>query len=118
MHRILSIAFCIAAGHAAAAGNDTSMLGPAPLLDASTQVTMVPGPDAPATVVIDPQNRSQVASAFQSIYLPEGAVPIGWNGNVGACSAGSTTTAYRQATIDRVNFYRALAGLPGNITLL
>ena len=117
MRHILALVLCATAGSVIAAG-DVVELGPAPLLDASAHVTWVTGPDAPATVVIDPQNRNQVASAYQSIYLPQGAVPIGWNGNVGTCTPGTTSAAYHQATIDRVNFYRALASLPGNITLL
>ncbi len=117
MRRMLSIALCLAAGHAVADVGD-SMLGPAPRLGASTQVMIAPGPSAPATVVIDPLNRSQVAAAYQSIYVPQAAVPPDWNGATGSCTPGTTSTAYRQAAIDRVNVYRALAGLPGNITLL
>ena len=69
-------------------------------------------------MVIDPQNRNQVAAAYQSIYLAQASVPPGWTGAVAGCSAGSTSAAYRLATIERVNFYRALAGLPGSVTLL
>ena len=112
----LAFFLCVATGHALAA-DGFGELGPAPRFDASLQVPRLRGPAAPATVVIDPGNRNQVASAYQTIYLPQGNVPAGWNGNLAACSAGTTTTAYRQATIDRVNFYRALAGLPGNISL-
>lgn len=112
----LAFFLCVATGHALAAGG-IGELGPAPRFDPSLQVPLLRGPTAPATVVIDPQNRNQVASAYQSIYLPQGNVPPGWTGNVAGCAAGTTTTAYRQATIDRVNFYRALAGLPGNISL-
>ena len=70
------------------------------------------------SVVLDPHNRNQVAGAYQTIYLPQGNVPIAWNGNVLACNAGTDSLAYQTATIERVNFYRALSGLPGNITLL
>jgi hypothetical protein len=117
MRHLLALALCATASSAIAT-NELAELGPAPQLNASSYVAMVPGPYAPATVVIDPQNRSQVAGAYQTVYLPQAAVPSAWNGNIGACSPGTTSTAYRQATIDRVNFYRALAGLPGNITLL
>ena len=97
------------------------MLGPAPRLAPDQLPEQLqqpqPEPSGIATVAFDPQNRSQVALAYQNIFLPLGSVPIGWTGNVGACNAGTTTAAYRQATIDRVNYYRAQAGLPGNISL-
>jgi hypothetical protein len=113
---LLSAATCLVVDHAVA--EDDTQLGPAPLPDPSTEITHVYGPEMPATVVIDPQDRDEVADAYISIYLAQAAEPIGWNGNVGLCLAGTTTQAYRQATIDRVNFYRALASLPGNLTLL
>ncbi|HET6633324.1 MAG TPA: hypothetical protein VFG73_11555 [Rhodanobacteraceae bacterium] len=115
----------------------------APLALAQLAPQLAPAPTAPATqdepqfapfalavpqaaqadaqavsVDIDPFDRNAVALAYQEIYLPQGQVPSGWNGNVGSCNPGSVSLAYRQATIARVNFYRALAGLPGNITLM
>jgi hypothetical protein len=94
-------------------------LGDAPRLTTPPEEGVL-GARAPAieSVVIDPMNRNQVAQAYQTIYLPEGNVPSGWNGNVGSCNAGSTSAAYESATIERVNFYRALAGLPGTVGLL
>lgn len=94
-------------------------LGPAPQM-APGQIPAQfeqPQPFAIATVSFDPQNRSQVALAYQNVYVPQANVAIGWTGNVGSCSAGTTTAAYRQVTIDRVNYYRAQAGLPGNVSL-
>jgi hypothetical protein len=102
----------------AASAQDDAELGSAPLPPAGMS-TIAPAqePAAPATVVLDPANRGQVAAAYQMIFLAQARVPIGWTGQVGSCSAGVTSIAYRQATIDRVNFYRALAGLPGNVGL-
>lgn len=42
---------------------------------------------------------------------------MGWNGNVAACVPGTNAVEYSQATITRVNFFRALAGLPGDVAL-
>lgn len=114
----LPILLLLACSGSAFALDEQTELGPAPRLDASTHVVTATGPEAPASVVIDPQNRNQVASAYQSIFVPQANVPSGWNGNVATCNAGTTSAAYRGATIERVNFYRALAGLPGNVTLL
>jgi hypothetical protein len=102
---------------AARAGAEVQ-LGDAPWLAVSPEEGVLGAePSAIESVVIDPQNRNQVAQAYQTIYVPEGNVPIGWNGNVGSCNAGTTSGAYESATIERVNFYRALSGLPGTVGL-
>ena len=94
-------------------------LGEAPIASASLQE--IPGPwSAPynaQAVAFDPLNRSQVATAYRNVYVPQAAVPISWTGSISGCAAGSTNVAHRQAVIDRVNFYRALAGVPGTVSL-
>ena len=94
-------------------------LGPAPRLqvDAVPQRLAQPQPVAPAAVSFNPLNRNEVALAYQNIFVPQ-LVPSGWNGNVGSCNPGTTSAAYHQATIDRVNYFRVQAGLPGNVTIL
>lgn len=70
-------------------------------------------PQVSQAIVVDPCKRSDVAYAYTHIYLPQNNVPMGWTGNVANCNAGTTNLAYRQASIDRVNFYRAMASFPG-----
>lgn len=71
--------------------------------------------DAAKAVTVDPMSRADVALAYQTIYLPQAGVAPGWNGSTAGCVAGSTSTAFQTAVIDRVNFYRALAGVPGTV---
>ncbi len=66
---------------------------------------------------VDNANRYEVGVLFQETWAAQAAVPLGWNGNVGSCLAGSNTAAHRQAVIDRVNLYRVVAGLPGSVVL-
>jgi hypothetical protein len=101
------------------AAPQTTWLGdaPLPIMPLQEEVATRAVHDV-STVALDPHNRTQVAQGYQTIYVPQSNVPIGWNGNVPACNAGTDSLAYQQATIDRVNFYRALSGLPGNVTLL
>lgn len=61
---------------------------------------------------VDRQDRTAVADFFDAHYTPNLSVPIGWTGDVGTCDAGTTSQAYIDATIDMVNFYRAMVGLP------
>jgi hypothetical protein len=70
---------------------------------------------AAAVVVIDPASRASVVAAYEHVYLPQAIVVPDWTGDVSDCLAGVTGLAYVEATIERVNFYRALSGLPGTV---
>jgi uncharacterized protein YkwD len=72
--------------------------------------------EALSPIVINPQTRANVVQMYNSVYVTTESVPIGWTGTISPCSPGATSVAYRDATLDRVNFFRALAGLPGNVT--
>jgi VCBS repeat protein len=63
-------------------------------------------------------DRASVIELYHTLFLPTESVLSGWNGNVASCNAGSTTAAYKQAVIDRANYYRALASLPWSLPLL
>ncbi|MEP7207638.1 MAG: CAP domain-containing protein [Casimicrobiaceae bacterium] len=56
--------------------------------------------------------RDGVVSLFESNYVPQGAVPLAWTGSLANCNPGSTNLAHQQAVIGRVNYFRALVGLP------
>ncbi|MFH0794392.1 MAG: CAP domain-containing protein [bacterium] len=66
---------------------------------------------------VDTSNRFAVANFFNTIYLPAFVPPIMWTGDVASCTPGTTNPDYEQATIDLVNYFRAMAGLPGDVTL-
>ncbi|MDR2172646.1 MAG: IPTL-CTERM sorting domain-containing protein [Burkholderiales bacterium] len=61
---------------------------------------------------IDTTSRTEVADAYNNIYLAARSVSSGWNGDIGICDAGTTSLDHQKATINTANFYRALAGLP------
>jgi uncharacterized protein YkwD len=63
-------------------------------------------------------DRASVVSLYHTLFLPAEGVTSGWTGNVAGCNAGTTTAAFKQAVIDRANYYRALAGLPSNLPVL
>lgn len=69
------------------------------------------------SVSLSPLDRYAVSMGYRLLFVPLASVAHGWTGNADSCSAGTTTNAYQQAAIDRVNFYRALAGLPGDVAL-
>ena len=68
-------------------------------------------------LAVDTANRFAVISFYRNTYLAsqgwEGR--MGWIGNIGACDAGTVSAAYHADTLRRINYFRAMAGLPGDI---
>jgi uncharacterized protein YkwD len=65
----------------------------------------------------NPGDRAAVAELYQNTYLASQGISSGWTGNRSTCTAGTTSQAYADATILRVNYFRAMAGLPGDVVL-
>ncbi|MGI8895121.1 MAG: FG-GAP-like repeat-containing protein [Casimicrobiaceae bacterium] len=69
-------------------------------------------------------SRTDVIAMYRMLFQPQERVSSSWTGAIDVsatpdvCNPGTTSTQYQQAAINTVNFYRALAGLPGNVTLL
>ena len=70
-----------------------------------------------AALVVDTQDRADVMRFFQTVYRASEGAATGWNGDVSNCVAGVNSQEYRAATLLRINYYRAMAGLPADITL-
>ncbi len=66
---------------------------------------------------VDTLDRNAVRAFYNDVYLPGESVGADWSGSTGSCTPGTTSAAYLTATATRINFYRAMAGLPGNIQL-
>ena len=66
---------------------------------------------------VDPADRAAVRALYQDYYLSSENVPAVWTGNVAAGAPGAAGAAYRGATLRRLNYFRAMSGLPGNVAL-
>ncbi len=62
---------------------------------------------------VNPGNRAESRDFYLQQYLSATGVSIGWSGDVGACRPGETAQAFRDAVLRRINYFRAMAGLPG-----
>ncbi len=94
--------------------DDALKLFPAPSKPASRpRVGLHAGPG----FVINPQQRERVRQFYHTVYKASEDVPMNWTGNVGAGQAGTTSRAFRDAVILRVNYFRAMAGVPAVIVL-
>jgi hypothetical protein len=72
-----------------------------------------------AGFVVDMGNRMEALYFYQGVFMAsEGAENrIGWTGTLGfSCQEGTTSPVFRADVQRRVNYYRALCGLPANIT--
>ena len=67
----------------------------------------------------DTSSRRGVLALYHSVYggKGDGANSEGWLGNVRELRPGTTSAAFQSSVLRRVNFYRALAGVPANLTL-
>ena len=63
----------------------------------------------------DTTDRQSVINSYDAEFSRT-TPDIGWTGNRSTCTAGTTNPAYRSAIMDRVNWFRAAAGVPANVT--
>lgn len=65
---------------------------------------------------VDTQNREEVRLFFRTVYAASEGSSIRWTGgDVESCLAGTTDPAFRDLVALRINYYRAMAGVPGGI---
>jgi uncharacterized protein YkwD len=106
---VIHVALC---GQAHAQPNPIVELGEAPRLENLEELVpsgkMVP----PITRAITTTDRQQVVSTFNNVFEPALLEPINWTGAIATCTVGTTSTAYEEATLQMVNYFRAMAGLP------
>ena len=88
------------------------------LLSAAVVLAMGASLDAAALPSVDIGQREAVRNYYNALFYASENVDIGWTGgDILVCSAGTTSQAYKEATIRRVNVFRALAGVPASVTL-
>ena len=54
---------------------------------------------------------------YQDLYVGTKLTSIGWTGNEASCNSGDVSAATRDKVVKRVNYYRAMCGLPATVTL-
>ena len=66
---------------------------------------------------VDPAHREASRTFFITYYQNAAAPAHGWTGDLAACDAGTTSAAFRDAVLLRINYFRAMAGVPAQVTL-
>lgn len=94
--------------------------GPAPLMPTNPPATTRQvAPAAPGTggFSVDVSSREAVRQFHRAVYGASEGIEIGWTGGVATCDPGTTRLSFQEAVIRRVNYYRAMAGVPAEVTL-
>lgn len=113
LHIALLLAGCGGGGGSADSSSSTPTTVPTPT------PTPAPVSNAGGTTFapINTSNRAEVMARYQDSFLPLQQTTFSWTGNVGSCQAGDTPLAYKNAEVRLLNYYRAMAGESGNVTL-
>jgi hypothetical protein len=114
---LAGLAFILAGTLCFAQGIPPGQLGPAPRITDAAQLAPVGGGPLPDSLLpVDRTNRQAVVDLYNGVYVVALAVANDWNGSVAGCNAGATSVAYANATMDMVNYFRAMTGLPAGVT--
>lgn len=68
-------------------------------------------------IAVSVASREEVRNLYNTVYTASTGVPSGSTADVTTCTAGTTTDEYRTALVRRVNYFRAMAGVPAVVTL-
>src|SRR5687768_10142374 len=69
----------------------------------------------PTALSVNPASREEVRQFFRTVFHASENVPLEWTGSYATGAAGDTSAAHKEATRLRINFYRALVGVPADI---
>lgn len=64
---------------------------------------------------VDTGSRREVVNLFHAYYGNPASVPMNWTGSLAAGVSGDLSDAYRALTLQRINYFRSMSGLPGNV---
>ncbi|MGE4178725.1 MAG: CAP domain-containing protein [Limisphaerales bacterium] len=94
------------------------LLGEAPrapreLIERGTRGLSASGP--PVGYRVDVGRREEVRNFYNTVYLSSEGLDAEWTGRYDGCDPGSTSIDHQEAVFRRINYFRALAGLPAAV---
>lgn len=69
-----------------------------------------------AVLAVDTTDREAVRRFYGQVFM-EPRVAMGWTGSYATGNAGTVSLEYQRATIQRINWFRAMAGVPATVSL-
>ena len=64
---------------------------------------------------LDNGNRDESLAFYESNYIISSPPPINWTGSHESCDPGTTSPDFQQAVLRRINYFRAMAGVPDDV---
>ena len=61
-------------------------------------------------------SKQSIIDLYDSEYLGSATSNINWTGNISSCNAGTISTDAQEKTLQRINYFRKMAGLADDIT--
>ena len=105
---------------AATSRRERSPLGIGTLVFLLASLALVGAAAQPAGTIVEPwidtSNRAAVAVAW-AVERDRSTPEMDWSGSYDRCEAGGASRDLALATVGRVNFYRAMAGVPASVRL-
>ncbi len=95
---------------------DSTKTGEAPDFRAPDGVQRVRARSTGRALSVDVSNRSAVAAFYKKNYVPHDGVPNAWTGSTSSCKVGNNSAAYDAATLQNLRYYRAMAGVPADVS--
>ncbi|MBK9139414.1 MAG: CAP domain-containing protein [Verrucomicrobia bacterium] len=68
-------------------------------------------------VTVTPSSREESRNFFNTVYAASNNASPAWNGAYETCEAGTTAASFREAVVRRINYFRAMAGVPADVAL-
>jgi hypothetical protein len=73
----------------------------------------IAGTTGPFTVTMS--DRESVRGLFYAVHEAGDGIDSGWTGSISGCDPGTVSQAFRDATLARINYFRAMAGVPSTV---
>jgi hypothetical protein len=64
---------------------------------------------------VNTTNREDVRSFYNAVYTASDGIPMNSTANSGACFAGTNSSDFTDAVLRRINWFRAMAGIPASV---
>jgi hypothetical protein len=106
------------AGRAVTAGPGAININATVPVTGAIYLPYIIGGSATSGLSVNVRDKTAVLAFYQAYHETAPAAQTGWTGDRAACNAGTTSASYRQSLEGLVNFFRAMAGVPAQITFL
>lgn len=84
------------------------------VINFETQI-FLPLVSKPSSFAVNPQNRAESLSFYQQNYVMTSIPATNWTGDHSTCNPGTTSAEFRAAILKRINYFRAMAGVPNDV---